>query len=482
MNSVVANYLGRGNNEQSVPVVTEALHGPGTKKSSAKGRKRASTTTATSKAKRCKTNNVADGMGITKIGTLGADTQPAHKVVEAEATQKANATNVVQSATDSTDATKPVSVYAQTTSMASFITLDAVKAMPGYGHCLYNTVPMSSSMALVQSRSEKGPNDQKVAARPSNVTRRRSNPAQPPTLFSIEEEDEFDVLIDSLPDIVPPSKFKNKSQLPTPANSDPPPANVPTQLARKVKQVPLHQTEEDFLELDNSDDEAMAELGETAEETAFQRELTPPMRTVKQNSRTVDANEDYGGALFSAAELKLIEARQAPDTDSSNRPVTRRPFPSAILDRSPIFGATNATVLRTCFRVGEALNVGSHAVRTNKSVFIELFARVASSWREEKPTRKQYFVFQDLYHDKAPHVEGTYALWDQSLLWDADSRALLEAREDGIICRVLGRMKRDGTKMRLEVLSIWEACFDDMEYVAGVFAKTGDASLLIHED
>jgi len=32
-------------------------------------------------------------------------------------------------------------------------------------------------------------------------------------------------------------------------------------------------------------------------------------------------------------------------------------------------------------------------------------------------------------------------------------------------------MKRDGTKWRLEILSIWQADWEDVEHVAGIYAK-----------
>lgn len=39
------------------------------------------------------------------------------------------------------------------------------------------------------------------------------------------------------------------------------------------------------------------------------------------------------------------------------------------------------------------------------------------------------------------------------------------------MCRAVAKMKRDGMKWRLDVLSVWEASWEDVEYVAGVYAK-----------
>lgn len=148
------------------------------------------------------------------------------------------------------------------------------------------------------------------------------------------------------------------------------------------------------------------------------------------------------------------------------RPIVRKPFQPAILDRSPVFGASKSVVLRTSFRVGEALNFGAQAVRTNNNAIIELYARVTVSRREG---RKQHFLFKDLYHDKPPYLEGTYELFDQALLWDLDSKPFLKARGPGILSRVIARMKREGQKWRLEILNIWEASWEDVNYVAGIY-------------
>ena len=167
----------------------------------------------------------------------------------------------------------------------------------------------------------------------------------------------------------------------------------------------------------------------------------------------------------------IAEDIKATNNPDAPKPIVRKPFSNPILDRSPIFGASNTTTLRTCFRIGEALKEGCQAVRMNKNVIIELYARVTSSWREPKPGRKQHFVFKDLYHDHPPHLEGSFELWEQSRLWELDSKIFLQPRQGGVMCRAVARMRRDGMKWRLEVLSIWEASWEDVERVAGIYAK-----------
>ena len=178
--------------------------------------------------------------------------------------------------------------------------------------------------------------------------------------------------------------------------------------------------------------------------------------------------------LSSCTYSSLIVVVSLKKNEGSRNPIARTTFPPAVLDRSSLCGASNAVVLRTCFRVGEALNTGCQAVRKNKHVVLELYARVTASWRDARPSRKQHFVIKDLYHDNSPHLNGTFELWDQSALWELDSKPFLTAGPAGVMCRMISRMKRDGTKWRLEILSIWQADWEGIEQVAGIYAGPGD--------
>ncbi|KAL1586432.1 hypothetical protein WHR41_05210 [Cladosporium halotolerans] len=229
----------------------------------------------------------------------------------------------------------------------------------------------------------------------------------------------------------------------------------------------LRTNSEDFgCPIDESDDDSV-ELVKRVNKLEMLRK-SPSPRERRLNIRDVDENEDYDGALFTVEERRLLDsikpAKQGP------RPIVRTSFPTPILDRTSLFGATNASTLRTCFRLGEALNTGCQAVRGNHKAVLEIYARVTSSWRDTKPSRKQHFIFNDLYHDKPPFLNGTYELWNQSPLWDQDSSPFLNAESAGMKCRMIARMKRDGRKWRLEILSIWEADWDDINHVAGIYS------------
>ncbi|GAB1732096.1 hypothetical protein NU195Hw_g8949t1 [Hortaea werneckii] len=238
-------------------------------------------------------------------------------------------------------------------------------------------------------------------------------------------------------------------------------------------------TEEEAIALDDSDEDLLAGVSNEAEKAFVRGE-----RTSKQNVKEVDEHDDYGGALLTDAEKQLLSSFRGTGRDDEAKPVIRKPFPSVIRDRSPIWGASNTTVLRTCFRIGEALNVGCQAVRNNRPVLLELYARVMDSWHEDAERgkgRKQSFVLHDLYHDKPPYIDSSFLLCGQSKVWDADTTTFLTRRDGGIMCRAIGQMRKErcgGGKWYINLLSIWEATWDDVDAVTGIYAKniSGHAS------
>ncbi|KAF2732005.1 hypothetical protein EJ04DRAFT_403669, partial [Polyplosphaeria fusca] len=146
------------------------------------------------------------------------------------------------------------------------------------------------------------------------------------------------------------------------------------------------------------------------------------------------------------------------------KPIVRKPFPAPVKDRSPIVGLTPDVVLRTCFRIGEALNVGCSAVKDGKDVLLELYARVLSSQRDHV---EQQFTFCDLFHKRAPYIRATYnaTIWRAAELYEFDSKRLLH---HDAICRCIGKMRRQGNGWELVILNIWPAKWDDILWVKGI--------------
>ncbi|KAL8705467.1 MAG: hypothetical protein Q9201_001398 [Fulgogasparrea decipioides] len=166
-----------------------------------------------------------------------------------------------------------------------------------------------------------------------------------------------------------------------------------------------------------------------------------------------------------------IQYRISFDHTGAPVPFVRPPFPAPIRDRSPILGLNTRTVLRTCFRIGEALNAGSTALRTNTDAIIELYARVLHSERSAGSV-KQHFHFMDVFSpDKPPYLKGSYGLWRGNRLWDEDSKVFLGEGGKGKMARVTGRLTREdmGRGVELRILSVWEAAWDDVETCKGHF-------------
>lgn len=163
------------------------------------------------------------------------------------------------------------------------------------------------------------------------------------------------------------------------------------------------------------------------------------------------------------------------DVSGQPLPFIRPPFPAPMLDRSPIQGLNSRTVLRTCFRIGEALNAATaslHSVGAPDAV-MELYCRSLSSIRH--PTSlKQTFQFGDLFSSTSPpFLAGTYMTWRGIGLWDHDSRAFLGEDGKGKMARVVGRIKRleneDGLKRwEMVVMSVWEVDWEDVGVAKGI--------------
>ncbi|KAK4957915.1 hypothetical protein LTR10_004338 [Elasticomyces elasticus] len=505
--SVASGYLGRDNTDHAPPIASVALHGPGAKK----GRKRAASTATTTaaKSKRRKSGDVSDGMSVKKAAQVESSItvptkKPVHVKKRTTDSNRASSPNtrkrVRQSEEEPADAAesdtlRPVPVYAQSTSM------DSVQSHPPATSMAALKASTKRSTTIYRNGQE-GPMQQgdtfarpllsateTRATRASNVTtpgtetvsdavpvRDASREQQQRPMFDdVIEEIELSTERQGPAKHTSTTKTKSKKQsLLTPVMQTLSTRKQPSRKSKKAASPPI-QSEDELFALNISDDEAMADAADSAEEAVPPRTPTPPARDRKQNMREVDADDDYGGALLTDNEKSILNKLQA-DAQLTEKRIVRTPFPESVLDRSPIFGATNATVLRVCFRIGEALNAGSLAIRNNKNVLLELYARVTASQREEKPGRHQHFVFHDLYHDKPPYLTGTYDLWDQSRLWELDSRAFLSSSAAGTVCRAIARMKRDGMKWKLEVLSIWEASWEDVEHVAGIYSKGGHDS------
>lgn len=192
--------------------------------------------------------------------------------------------------------------------------------------------------------------------------------------------------------------------------------------------------------------------------------------------RTASTSAEFNRALADDASssrpmLKKFMSPVTPTTrlltatsEETHKPIARPLFPASVRDRSPIIGLTNNNRLRTCFRIGEAINQSCQAIKTSNNIIVELYATVLNS---ERDGLEQRFTFCDLFHTKPPYVHAVYAaaIWKSVPLFEYDSARLLQ---QGRLCRCIGTMKRDGRDWVMTVLNIWEATWDDIQWVQGI--------------
>ena len=195
-------------------------------------------------------------------------------------------------------------------------------------------------------------------------------------------------------------------------------------------------------------------------------ELNSPAETASTsiNPKAFDDANSSDACSKSFVSPVILSGQDGTNGDKSHKPIVRSPFPTEVRDRSPIIGLSSNQLLRTCFRVGEAINQSCQAAKTGKKVLIELYAKILSSERDHL---QQRFTFHDLFHAKPPYIQATYAaaIWKGVQLYEYDSSRLLQP---GRMCRCIGTMKRNGKDWVMTVLNMWEATWDDVQWVEGI--------------
>ncbi|RMY44229.1 hypothetical protein D0864_15671 [Hortaea werneckii] len=483
--SAAAGPFERVKTGQTSPAATQTPCHPTTKKASGKGRKRGSTAKSGPKSKRRKSNTKRDITSSSPSESQITDAWPALKTSGTVVKKGTGSVSLTSSHVSEPTINSMVSVYAQPTSMDAVhstgqpTSMSALKSQQLTSRTAHGNLDSSATKnnGIKQSQPLLDRPDGNGALRQSQHL--PSTVDQQSTLSYSEEEDEFGPPLELEPEH--PSTNggivqRQETIIQVPISHSRMALNSVRKRTHQQNSTPSVTpnlfTEEEAIALDDSDEDLLADVTNEAEKAFVRGE-----RTSKQNVKEVDEHDDYGGALLTDAEKQLLSSFRATNRNDEAKPVVRTPFPSAVRDRSPIWGASNTTVLRTCFRIGEALNVGCQAVRSDRPVLLELYARVVDSWHEgagRGEGRKQNFVLHDLYHDKPPYVDASFSLCGQSKVWDADTTTFLTRRDGGIMCRAVGQMKKERCgrgKWYIHLLSIWEATWEDVHAVAGIYAK-----------
>ena len=91
-------------------------------------------------------------------------------------------------------------------------------------------------------------------------------------------------------------------------------------------------------------------------------------------------------------------------------PFIRGPFPPEAASAPFIQGLRDSPRLRVCFRLGEAINMATEQPPGQADQVLELYARVATSSRDEHGKRQQYTLL-DLFHPRWPQIIGEQRHW-----------------------------------------------------------------------
>ena len=194
-------------------------------------------------------------------------------------------------------------------------------------------------------------------------------------------------------------------------------------------------------------------------------------RAVNVPTHTVSTKDDRTVPFVGPKPPTLnVPTHIVPSKDGRPVPFVRPKFPTPLLPRSPIPGLSPTTVLRTCFRIGEALNAAAVALRHSIDAIVELYCRVKYSDRQANG-HKQFFELVDIFTpDKSPSISGQYAIWKNVDLWEHDSRQFLGEGGRGKKARVVGRIKRGPKNIgwELVILSIWKVDWEDIGIAKGI--------------
>lgn len=167
-----------------------------------------------------------------------------------------------------------------------------------------------------------------------------------------------------------------------------------------------------------------------------------PSMKGRGNDRASAGEENRAGAVSSPANPTQARLPAESDDYSPLKPFARPGFPAKVRDRSPITGVSSSIILRTCFRIGEALREGALCGGLEQDAVIELFARVKDSSYDIVTPSKLYYEFADLFHDRPPFIRGTLENNRISCMQETESRMLLGDNTPPPMVRCLGRLKR----------------------------------------
>ncbi|GKT94292.1 hypothetical protein Ct61P_12142 [Colletotrichum tofieldiae] len=261
---------------------------------------------------------------------------------------------------------------------------------------------------------------------------------------------------------------------------------------------------EDNYSLEDSDEEEMAQLLVAVDGSPAQAPPSSVIRKMDQDSRAAESfdsklqfsspdashcdaskhafsepdllDEDVDWDLVTACAKEATSSPrdkshiEAARTHTTNAPSVPAPI---MRDRSVVVGLSSATVMRTCFRIGELLNTHAKCTREKQDVVLELFAKVNYSNRETS-AKVQHFQLRDLFTDKQPFLSGAFRGWKHNSPIDHHTRAFLGPSAEKKLCRCVCRLsenKKAAIGRSATILSIRETTWDEVQWALRLVAR-----------
>ena len=215
--------------------------------------------------------------------------------------------------------------------------------------------------------------------------------------------------------------------------------------------------------------------------------LSPRKTKLPKGTLVEGSSQPYSAALESP--LKLFEAPLLPPS-----PFLRSNLPQPVPTEAIIPSLVPHRRIPTLFRIAEVYRLLATFSPTFPPQRIELYATIVSSQRGYH-TEAQEFTFADLFFPyRPPYLRGTYSDWHLCELFDEDSAPFLDAAERNKLCRAIVRISKKSQNrnsrsrgsswlngprsgqgveheidtLEVDILSIWEATWEDVEYVKGI--------------
>ncbi|EMR11339.1 hypothetical protein PNEG_00368 [Pneumocystis murina B123] len=134
-------------------------------------------------------------------------------------------------------------------------------------------------------------------------------------------------------------------------------------------------------------------------------------------------------------------------------PIARNPFPLTILGKSVISGlSSNDTLLRTCFRVGEALKV-SNLQKNSMIIYLIEFFGIIKEFNKEKSLFT--YVIADLFHPlRGPYIYASYHDYHITITF-----------QNNDIVRILGVFKKNRTRNEINVIKMYPCTWEKIQHI-----------------